>query len=94
MMMKNKGLLNKEFFRSIVWIFSASGFTVLVTYLSVIIFPLNTSDRGVAIFAKVSLIGIIAISTHVIVSWFMKISEAKPVIQKIKKYILRPIKIQ
>lgn len=94
MMMKNKGMLNKEFFKNIVWILSASGFTVLVTYLSVIIFPLNTSDRGVAIFAKVSIIGIIAISTHVIVSWFMKIAEAKPVVHKIKKYVLRPIKIQ
>lgn len=94
MMIRNKNLITRDFVKSLVWILSASGFTLLATYVLVYAFPLNSSDRGVAIFAKVSLIGIAAMTTHVVVSWFMKISEAKPVIEKIRKYVLRPIKIQ
>ena len=94
MMIKNKNMITKDFAKGVIWILSASGFTLLVTYISVNLFPLNTSDRGVAIFAKVSLIGLLAMTTHVIVSWFLRIAEAKPVIEKIRKYILRPIKIQ
>jgi putative peptidoglycan lipid II flippase len=94
MIIKNKRLFNMEFVRSILWIFSASGFTLMVTYLGVNLLPLNTSDRGVAIFSKVILIGLMAVTTHVFISWLLKISEAQPVVDKLKKYILRPIKIQ
>lgn len=94
MVIRNRKLFSRDFLKNLVWIFSASGFTLLITYLSVNIFPLNTADRGIAIFAKVSIIGLIAITTHVLVSWLFNIAEARPVIDKIKKYILRPVRIQ
>lgn len=94
MVVKNKRLFNMEFVKSVLWIFSASGFTLAVTYLGVNLLPLNTSDRGVVIFYKVIAIGFMAVTTHVLVSWILRISEAQPVIDKLKKYILRPIKIQ
>lgn len=94
MMIKNKKLFTLEFVKSVLWILSASGFTVLVTYIGVNLLPLNTADRGVAIFTKVIVIALMAIVTHVLVSWVMKVAEAKPVIDKLRKYILRPIKIQ
>lgn len=94
MIIKNKKLFNLEFVKSIIWIFSASGFTLLVTYFGVNVLPLNTADRGVAIFSKVVIVAMMAIVTHVLVSWAFRITEAQPVINTIKKYVLRPIKIQ
>lgn len=94
MMVKNKGLFSLEFLKNLLMIFSVGGITVLVTYISVNIFPLNTADRGVAIFAKVSTIAFLAGLTHILVSYLFNISEAKPVIEKVKKYVLRPIKVQ
>lgn len=93
MIIKDSKLFNSKFLSAVGQIFSASGFTVLVSYLAVKVLPLNTGDKGVTIFTKLSIIAVISLLTHIIISRIFKLEEAAPVIQRIRKIILRPVKI-
>ncbi len=93
MIIKDNKLFNSKFLGAVGQIFSASGFTVLISYLAVNVLPLSSGDKGVTIFAKLSIIAVISLLTHIIVSSVFKLEEAVPVIQRIRKIILRPVKI-
>lgn len=93
MIIKDTKLFNAKFVNALVQIFSVSGFTVLISYLAVHVLPLSVSDRGVTIFAKLSIIAVISLLTHVVISHIFKLEEAAPVIHRIRKIILRPVKI-
>jgi len=93
MMIRDHKLFNSRFISAIGQILSASGFTVLVSYLAVKIMPLRTGDVGIAIFAKLAIIAIISLIAHLIISSIFKLEESAPVVQRIRKIILRPVKI-
>ena len=93
MIIKDSKLFNTKFLGAVGQIFSASGFTVLISYLAVKILPLSAGDRGITIFSKLGIIALISLLTHLTVSHIFKLEEAAPVIQRIRKIILRPVKI-
>lgn len=94
MIFRDRKLFNLKFLISILWMLSVAGFTVLVTFLLVRLLPLNNADRGILIFVKVVSIGLVASLVYVLLSYIFNIQESVPVVQKAKKLILRPIKIQ
>lgn len=94
MIIRDTKLFTPKFLGALGQIFSASGFTVLVTYLAVNILPLASSDRGITILTKLTIIAGAGLLTHLAVSQIMRLEEAKPVVEKIRKIILRPVKIQ
>ena len=92
MVKRDRKLFNTKFINAVVQIFSVSGFTVLATYIAVNILPLNPTDRGVTIMAKLTIIATIGLGAHVAVSYAFGVEEVAPVINKVRKIILRPVK--
>ncbi len=93
MIIRDTKLFTPAFLGGIGQILSSSGFTVFTTYVAVNVLPLNSADRGITIFAKLSIIAAASMLTHLIASQVMKLEEARPVVDKIRRFILRPIKI-
>jgi hypothetical protein len=93
MIIKDTKLFNMRFVSAVGQIFSASGFTVLISYLAVNVLPLSSGDRGITIFAKLSIIASASLLTHIIISSLLRLEEVAPVTQRIRKIILRPVKI-
>jgi hypothetical protein len=60
----------------------------------VALIPLDSSDRGLTLTAKLTIISTVTLLAHVGLSWAMRLEEVTPVIRRIKKLVLRPVKIQ
>ena len=87
-------MFDLDFFKSMVGILSVAAFVSVGAFLFSVILPLKPTDVSVILYVKIGLIGLMTIALHIAVSALMGIEEAKPVIEKIKKIVLRPVKIQ
>lgn len=95
MIVRDPKLLDRDFWAGILKIVSVSGFTVLITFTMLQIYPLTLSDKGfITLGSKFGGIVLVAIGTYVSLSIVFGLRESKPVIEKIKKIVLAPIKIQ
>lgn len=94
MVLRDRKLLDPGFFGGLLKIFSVSGFTVVATYCMLLIIPLETSDRGfITLSSKLGLITFVTFFVHTGMSAVFGLEESKPIIRKIKKLILTPVKI-
>lgn len=95
MMWRDQKLFDFDFWSGVVRILSVTGFTVITTYVMVSFFPLLASDRGfITLGAKLLFIAVPAITVHILVSWLFGLEEVRPVIDKLRKFILKPVRIQ
>ncbi len=94
MLKRDPKLFNPVFWLASLRILSTGGFTIVAASVMVSLLPLDSSDRGLTLVAKLSIISGVTLFVHLFVSWMMRIEEARPVIEKIKSIILRPVKIQ
>lgn len=95
MLIRDKLLFNLVFWGAMIRILSVTGFSVLAAFTMISIFPLYIDDTGIFVLgAKLSSIVLVTGLVHIFVSSLFELQEAKPVIQKTKEFILRPIKIQ
>jgi putative peptidoglycan lipid II flippase len=94
MNIKDRKLFERDFVVAVVRILSTTGMTIIVASLMVAILPLDSNDRGLTLTAKLSIISAVTLLSHVIISWIMRLDEVQPVIEKVKKLTLRPVKIQ
>lgn len=94
MVIRDRKLLNAEFWDGIARTISVSGFTVLATFTMIGLYPLESTDRGFfTLGSKLLAITFVAMFTHIVMSYIFGLREAHVVINKIKKIILKPIKI-
>ncbi len=94
MVMRDKKILDKEFWQMTVRLISVTGFTIVAAYIMITLLPLNLNDTGFFLLgSKLSAISIVTISVHVAMSSVFGFEESKMAIQKIKKVILKPIKV-
>lgn len=91
---KDRKLFDKNFLYGVFRIFSTSALTIIVASVMVALLPLDSSDRGLNVTGKLTIIATVTIVAHIGISWAMKLEEALPLIDRIKKIILRPVKIQ
>ncbi len=91
---KDPKLFQRSFLLAVLRILSTTGLTIIVASVMVAILPLDASDRGLTLTAKLSIISAVTLSAHILLSWAMRLDEVKPVTDKIKKLVLRPVKIQ
>jgi putative peptidoglycan lipid II flippase len=85
MSVRIKGLFNADFFSAIVRMASATGFMAIVSYGSVQLFQLASSDQSfVATFPKFAAIAIISLSAYLWLSRLFKLPEADPVIARLR----------
>ncbi len=95
MLIRDPALLNKSFWAACLRIISVTGFSVLAAFIMVSLLPLELSDRGfLTLGIKFGSIALVTFGVHLGVSWLFGMEEVKPVIEKIRRIVLKPIRIQ
>ncbi|MFZ1250121.1 MAG: murein biosynthesis integral membrane protein MurJ [Candidatus Microsaccharimonas sp.] len=85
-----KGLFDKIFVNAVVRMMSATGFTAIITYLLVVLFPLNASDAGFfASFPKFSLIVGLSLIFYIMICRVFKLEEVNPIIRRSRSIIIK-----
>lgn len=93
MAIRDRKLIDKEFFGSIFKILSATGFCIAAAYMMVSLLPLLVVDRGIiTLGVKLGTISLVTFLVYLGVSLIFGLSEARAVIGYAKKIILKPIK--
>jgi putative peptidoglycan lipid II flippase len=95
MLWRDPKLFDAEFWGGITRIFSVTGFTVLTTYIMVTLIPLGANDRGfIKLSAKLLAIIIPTLVVHISLSSLFGLEEVRPVINKLRALVLKPVRIQ
>lgn len=95
MIVRDVRLLNREFWGGVARIFSVTGFSILAAFTMISIFPLSTGDRGfVTLGTKLGSITFVTLFVHIGLSSLFGLEEARPVIDKLKRLVLKPVRIQ
>ncbi|HTE22262.1 MAG TPA: lipid II flippase MurJ [Candidatus Limnocylindria bacterium] len=94
MLVRDRKLFDMRFWGGLVRIASVTGFSVLTAFIMISLLPLNISDRGiVTLGVKLGVISLVTFLVHLTISLMLGLEEAKPIIERTKRFILRPIKI-
>lgn len=95
MLYRDPKLFNMDFLSGCVKIVSVTGFSVIAGLVMLTIYPLSASDRGVVTLgAKLLLISAFIVGTHIAVSSLFGLEEVRPVLKRIRKIILKPVKVE
>ncbi len=92
---RDRHFFSAQFMEVMIRMLSATGFTIVVAFAMIRFLPLETTDRGfVTLASKLVVISGVVLGVYLIVSLMLRLEEPKPVIDRIKRIILKPIKIQ
>lgn len=95
MIIRDHKMLDTDFIGAMFRILSVSGFTILAAYAMVQLLPLNLADRGFFTLGfKLAAISGVTFLVHASMSWLFGLREVEPVLNKLKKLILRPIRFE
>ncbi|HSW79103.1 MAG TPA: lipid II flippase MurJ [Candidatus Babeliales bacterium] len=95
MLWRDSKLFDAEFWGGITRILSVTGFTILGAYIMVSIVPLAATDRGfIKLSSKLLAIIIPTLALHIWLSSVFGLEEARPVTDKLRKIVLKPVRIQ
>ncbi len=84
-----KGLFDVPFVHAIGRMFSAAGFTAVVTYIMVAFMPLSAQDVFISSFSKFSLIVGISGLVYIIVCRVFKLEEVNPILLRVRKILFK-----
>ncbi|MBX4188595.1 virulence factor MviN [Candidatus Saccharibacteria bacterium] len=95
MLYRDPKLFDSAFWGGISRILSVTGFTILVTYIMVTLVPLDLTDRGfIKLSAKLLAIVIPTLTVHIALSAVFGLDEVRPVLNKLRKIVFKPVPIQ
>jgi putative peptidoglycan lipid II flippase len=95
MLRRDPKLFDMSFLSGCIKIVSVTGFSVMAGLVMLTIYPLGAADRGVVTLgAKLILISGFIIGTHIAVSSLFGLEEVRPVLRRIRKIILKPVKVE
>ncbi len=95
MIYRDRGLLNMRFWGGVGRILSVTGFSVITAFIMISLLPLQLADTGIIVLgSKFGLIALATFTVHVLVSQLFGVEEAGPVVAKIKRAIIFPLRIQ
>lgn len=95
MIYRDRKLFSGEFWGAIMRILSVAGFSLVAGYLTVKVFPLNGSEKGfITLGSKLATIAAVVGGVYVGISALFGLEEAKTIFNRLKRFILRPIKVQ
>jgi len=95
MLWRDPKLFDVEFWGGVMRILSVTGFTILTTYIMVTLIPLGVADRGfIKLSAKLLAIVVPTLVVHVGISSLFGLEEVRPVIDKLRAFVLKPVRIQ
>jgi len=88
------GLFDAVFIHAIGRMASATGFMAVITYISVTMLPLNSTDRSfIASFPKFAFIVALSGLAYIALSWMLGIREVEPIISRAKKIFFGKVKL-
>jgi len=94
MVKRDHKLLDKIFLSNILKTISVTGFSVVTAYIMVSLLPLQIADHGfIVLGTKFALISIVTFTVHILVSTLFGLDEPKPILYRLKRIILKPIKV-
>jgi putative peptidoglycan lipid II flippase len=95
MVRRDRKLFDLEFIRGLIRIASVTGFTVVAGFIMISIYPLEIKDKGFFVLgSKVALIALVTLAVHIGVSSLFDLDEVKPVLSRLKRLVIRPVKWQ
>ena len=95
MLWRDPKLFDVEFWGGVMRILSVTGFTILTTYIMVTLIPLGVADRGfIKLSAKLLAIVVPTLVVHVGISSLFGLEEVRPVIDKLRAIVLKPVRVQ
>ena len=90
-----EGLFDMKFVNAIVRMASAAGFTAIITYITLNMFPLGADDQSFwATFPKFALVAGVSGLSYLLFCRLLKIPEATPVIDRIIKFFYKAPKVK
>lgn len=91
-----KGLVTEDLLHGLVRMISASSLTALITYVLIAYaLPLRASDAGfLSLAPKFGTIVLVSFGFYTLISYVLGIRESLPIIDRIKRFVFRPIRIQ
>ncbi len=85
-----KGLFDATFVHAIARMASAAGFTTIITYIMVLIFPLDATDQNFfAAFPKFGLISLVSLAAYITFSYILRLEEVGPILSRIQKILFK-----
>jgi putative peptidoglycan lipid II flippase len=95
MLIRDKRLFDMRFWGGCFRIVSVTGFSVIVGFIMVSLFPLGVNDRGIiTLGTKIFVISATVFAVHISVSSLFGLEEVQPLFRRLRKIIFKPIKIQ
>jgi hypothetical protein len=95
MLARDHKLFDKAFFGGLLRILSVTGFSLMTAFVMISFFPLGINDRGIiTLGTKLSSIGLVTFAAHIAVSWLFGLEEVRPIIERAKAILLKPVRIQ
>lgn len=95
MVFRDHKLLDKDFWSGIYRILSVTGFTIIAAFVMLSIYPFSSADKGfITLGSKLAAIAGVTLLVHFGMSALFGLEEVRPVLSKIRKIILKPVKIQ
>ena len=94
MIYRDHRLLDGAFWGGVAKIASVTGFTILAGFIMITLLPFDLLDRGlVTLGGKLFLIASVTLFVHLIVSALFKLEETRPVMDFLRRLVLKPIKV-
>lgn len=95
MLYRDRRLLNMQFWGGVIRILSVTGFSVLAAFTMISLLPLQIGDTGIVTLGiKLGSITLVTFMVHLSISSLFGLEEAGPVIEKARRFALRPIRWQ
>jgi len=93
MLIRDHRLFDAEFWGGVGRIISVTGFSVIAAFIMISLYPLGFNDRGiVTLGSKLILIAGVTFSVHIAVSALFDLEEVRPVLDKMRKLVLKPVR--
>jgi putative peptidoglycan lipid II flippase len=94
MLIRDHKLFNGAFWGGIFRIISVTGFSVVASFIMISLYPLGINDKGViTLGSKLFFITAVTFLVHIGVSALFDLEEVQPIIRKVRKFILSPIRL-
>lgn len=94
MLYRDHRLFNARFWGGVVRIISVTGFSVVAGFIMISLYPLGALDRGFFTLGfKLALITGVTFGVHIAVSALFDLDEVRPLLARLHKLMLKPIKL-
>lgn len=94
MFIRDRRLFDRKFWGACLRIISVGGFSLFVGYIAIFFYPLGVNDRGfITLGGKLLVIATAVLITHVCLSSLFGLEEVRPVVDRLKRIIAKPVQI-